>query len=282
MTPLAPGEIRARRRPFVILMIAVSRLVCGLCLAMPLTALVAESGIGQRGAGDRALFEGGGYLLLEVLRVRGPALVAAARGLLPVLALGFLVTTLCNAALLVALSAQGRLRYPAWLSAALARLPALCLLGVGTALCQGLLLLVAASVADGLPSLPSRPQQATALEVILWLVALLAAGALGGFGDVAKATLVRHESPLVVALGRAWRAVRGRPAFSLFGWVPYGVPLAVAALGAAWLTGLVDVSRPGEWRLALVLALHQSVVVVAVACRAAWFAAALRGACAIP
>ena len=98
MTPLGPSEMRARRRPFVVLSIAGVRLLLGLCLALPLASLVAESGVGQSPRGDRALFEGGGYLLLEVLRVQGANLAATARGLVPLLLLGLLVTAACNAA----------------------------------------------------------------------------------------------------------------------------------------------------------------------------------------
>jgi hypothetical protein len=266
----------------VILGVALARLFCGLCLAMPLASVLSEAGLGQRAEGDRALFESGGYLLVEVLRLHGATVTAAARGLLPVLALGLVLTSLGNGALLLALQTQGRLRGSALLSAAFSRLPALCAIAVGTALTQGLVLLVAAVLADGLPAPLSRPQQGTALQVALWLVALLAAGALGGFGDVAKAALVRYESSAVAALGRAWRVVSLRPTFGLLGWVPFSLPFAAAVLGASWLAGAVDVSRPGAWRVAAVFAAHQSVIVVAVACRAAWFAAALRAVCAAP
>jgi hypothetical protein len=281
MTPLAPGEIRARRRPFVVLCLALGRLLGGLCLAMPLASLVSESGIGQRWEGDRALFEGGGYLLLEVLRLHGAAVLAAARGLVPVLLLGLLLTSLGNAALLVALNTEGRLRWPSWSAAALERLPALGALAVATTLAQGLLVFAAALLSSGLPDPLARPQQATALQAALWLAALLLAGALGGFGDVAKAALVRHDSGLRGALERALQAVRTRPFFCLLGWVPFAVPLVASALGAAWLTGVLDVARPGAWRVAVVFMVHQGVILVAVACRAAWFAAALRGVCAM-
>ncbi|RYZ02915.1 MAG: hypothetical protein EOO73_29785 [Myxococcales bacterium] len=266
----------------MILALALGRLGAGLCLAAPLASLLAESGVGQRAEGDRALFEGGGYLLLEVLRLQGPALAAALRGLLPVLGLGLLLTALGNAALLVALSTHGRLRSLGWLGPALARLPALCALGVGTALGQGLLLLIGAIVAGGAPEGLTNPRQGTALQLAAWLAALLAAGALGGWADIAKAALVRHESPLLAALARAWQALRNRPIFGLFGWVPYALPFVLAAFGVAWLTGVVDVGRSGAWRLVVVFGLHQLVVVVAVACRAAWFARALRAVCAVP
>lgn len=281
MSSLGPGEIRARRRPFVILGVAFSRLFLGFCLALPLASLLAESGIGQRAEGDRALFEGGGYLLLEVLRLQGAALAATARGLLPLLVMGLLLTAACNAALLVALTTRGPLSSLAWLAHAAARLPAMCVLAIGTTLCQGLVLLVTATAADSVPSALAQAQRASWLGLGVWLLGAALAGALGGFADVTKAALVRHESPLTVALARAWKVLPQRPFFGLFGWLPYALPFGAAALGAAWLTETIDVSRPGEWRVAAVFALHQSVVVVAVACRAAWFARALRGACSL-
>ena len=45
---------------------------------------------------------------------------------------------------------------------------------------------------------------------------------------------------------------------------------------AAQLTGWLDVSRPGTWRITLVFVAHQLVVLASVALRAAWYARALR------
>jgi hypothetical protein len=44
----------------------------------------------------------------------------------------------------------------------------------------------------------------------------------------------------------------------------------------AKLSGLIDVSRPGAWRLVAVFAAHQLVIVTSLAARAGWFARALR------
>ncbi len=280
MTSLAPGEIRARRRPFVVLGVAVGRIVGGLCLAMPLASLLAESGIGLRAEGDRALFEGGGYLLLEVLRLHGPALIAVARGLLPVFVLGLLFTALSNAALLVALNTREELRSLGWLTRAAARLPALCILGLGTAITQGLVLLFAAMAAGSVPEALERAQRATLLQGLLWLAALALAGAIGGVSDVTKAALIRHDCSLPAALAHSWQGLSSRPIFSTFGWLPYGALFVAAAAAAAALAEALDVSRPGTWRVLSVLVAHQAVIVLSVALRAAWFAHALRRVCA--
>lgn len=276
MSALAPGELRARNRPFVVLAVAFVRAVCGLCLAFPLASLVEQSGVGQRAEGDRALFQGGGYLLVELLRLHGTSLAAAARGLLPVLALGLLLTAACNAVLLVTINARERLSSLPWLSLSLSRMPALSVLGLGTVIAQGLIVLLGALAADSVPNWLDRPQLSSALQAVAWLLTLLAAGGLGGFADLTRAALIREQATLPHALVRAWTCAKARPIRAHFGWLPYALPLLAAALLAYALTGALDVSRPGAWRVAMVFCLHQLVILVSVAARAAWFARALR------
>ena len=276
MIALGPGEIRARRRPLVIAGVTLLRLLAGFCLAWPLTSLISGSGIGQRSEGDRALFESGGYLLLEVVRLRGSELSSVARGLLPVLALGLTLTAACNAALLVALNVKGRLDRVAWLSRASGRLPAILLLGVGTALGQLVLIVAGVMAVGSIPESLARPVATSAAEAAIWLVVALAAGALGGFADVAKASLVRHESRLLGALARAWLGLRQRPIRATFGWFPYALGFALAVFLGAELCQLLDVSRPGAWRVVAVFTVHQLVILTSVAARAAWLSRALR------
>lgn len=276
MTPLGPGEMRAWRRPWVVLAIAALRLLWAFGLALPLASLIGQSGVGQWPQGDRALFEAGGYLLLEVLRTQGLDLIATLRGLVPLLALGLTLTAACNAALLVALNVRGRLALGVWLSRALLRIPALLALACAVGLLQLLLLVIGLTAAGALPDSLHRPVAISGAQVGVCLVAALLAGAVGGFADVAKAALIRHESTLLAALSRAFQCARRRPLSTCWGFLPFAVALVVAV----WLTGklseALDVSRPGSWRVAAVFAAHQLVVVAAVYLRAAWFARALR------
>jgi hypothetical protein len=267
MIAQGPGQISARRRPLLLLSVTGLRILAGLCLAWPLSALLAQTGVGLRAEGDRALFEGGGYLLLEVLRLRGGELEAVARGLLPVLALGLLLTAAGNAALLVGLNLRGRLQVRELLSRASERVPRLVVLGGGTALGQ---------FVRAVPEALAQPAATTAAEVSLWLVIALAAGALGGFSDLAKASLIRHDAPLFEALSLAFKCLRHRPIRASFGWVPYAAAFVAAALLAGKLTEVIDVARPGVWRVGCVFALHQLVVLISVTARAAWYARALR------
>jgi hypothetical protein len=276
MTALGPSEISATRRPFVVLAIAAIRLFAGFCLAFPLSSLVASSGIGMRAEGDRALFEGGGYLLLELLRLRGSELLATAHGLLPLLLLGLVLTCACNVALLVALDVRERLTSPDWLARAWARLPAQIAVAAGAALAQ-LLLVLAGSIAFGaVPERLANPVATTLGQVAVLVLVALLTGAVGGFADITKASLVRHEGPLSAGLARAWRCLRNRPFLACFGWVPYAALFLLAALAVTKLTQTLDVSRAGAWRVACVFVAHQLVILLAVACRVGWFARALR------
>jgi hypothetical protein len=276
VSALGPGQIAARRRPLLILSLAGLRILAGFCLAWPLSGLVAQAGVGLRPEGDRALFEGGGYLLLELLRLRGGELEAVARGLLPVVALGLLLTTAGNATLLVGLNLRGRVKWRELLARAVERLPGLVVLGGGTVLGQLLLLFAGMLTVDAIPESLARPVTTTCAQVALWSLVALAAGALGGFSDLAKASLVRHESPLMVGLARALQCLRHLPTRATFGWVPYALAFGTVALLAGKLTSAVDVARSGAWRVACVFAIHQLVVLTSVAARAAWYARALR------
>jgi hypothetical protein len=276
MMPLGPGEIRARNRPLLIAAVAAGRLLLGLCLAWPLASLLGDSGIAQREAGDRVLFENGGYLLLELVRLQGLALLATARGLLPLLCLGLLVTVIANGCLLVGLESPKDAGAERLLSRALRLCPALLVVGVATVLVQGALFVVAATVVDAVPEPMTRPVEASLGRAALWSLAALAAGAVGGFADMVKASLVRARQGLGEGWARARRRLRSRPLFACFGWIPYGAGVVVSASLAAAATEALDVSRPGDWRVVTVLLLHQLVILASVALRAAWYARALR------
>lgn len=276
MTVLGPGEIQARRRPFVVLALALVRLLCGLCLASPLAALVAASGVGLQARGDRALFESGGYLLLEVTRLQGPALLATARGLWPLFLLGLAITVAGNGVLLHALNERERLTSPSWVTEALRRFPALLIVGVGTALAQGALFIIGIVLADGVPDSLANPVRVTALQGVVWLLTLALLGAIGGFADVTKAALVRDDAKLSRALAHAAACAQKRPFAAIYGWLPYALLLIVSAALTGRVVEVLDIARPGAWRVALVFALHQLVVLFSQALRAAWFARALR------
>jgi hypothetical protein len=122
----------------------------------------------------------------------------------------------------------------------------------------------------------TRPAATTAVTVGLWLLLGLAMGAIGSFSDMVKAALVRHGAGVTHALKHGARCARRAPFRTCLGFLPYGLAFLVALGGASHLTGLLDVSAPGAWRVALVFAMHQAVILLSVALRAAWYARALR------
>jgi hypothetical protein len=276
VTPLGPGEIRARKRPGVILALAAVRLGVGFCLAFPVASLIAASGIGERVEGDRALFEAGGYLLLELLRTQSVGLSAAIRGIFPLFLVGLTLTVASNAALLVALNMRERLKLRTWLASTVERVPPLLALSAGTALAQGAVLLVGGVAADALPSSATAPVRSSIAQLAVWALAALVAGALGGFADVVKAALVRHQATLGDALSQALACAVRAPLRTGFGWLPYAALFLLAVAAASQVTTFCDVSRSGAWRVAVVFGVHQLVVVSSVALRAGWYARALR------
>jgi len=276
MSAVGPGQLRARQRPLLILSIAAVRAASALCLAWPLASLVAASGIGARSQGDRALFEPGGFLLLEVARLQGPALLAAAHGLLPLFGVGLVLSTLCNAGLLLGLNQSERVSASELAARTLRVAPRVLVLSAGAGLLQVVLVLVGAALADAVPEPLAKPLAATLGQVAVWLLVGLVASAVGGLADVARASLIRHEARLPQALAHAAQLAWRRPALSCFGWLPYALPLALSVALAASITEACDVARSGAWRVALVFVVHQLVIVVAVAMRAAWYARALR------
>jgi hypothetical protein len=245
-------------------------------LALPISSIVGSTGVGLRPEGDRALFEGGGYMLLELVRLSGSALSATLRGLLPIFGLGLWLTAACNAALLVALNTSGRLSRSDWLSRAATRVPGVALLGVVTSLGQLVLVVAAVLLSGAVPEPLASPVATTLGQAAVWLVAATLAGALGGLADVARAALVRYETGLLQGLLRALSSLKHRPFRSCFGWFPYALLLLAVIFAGSQLTAALDVSRAGAWRVALVFLVHQAVVLASVTARAAWFARALR------
>jgi hypothetical protein len=276
MSAVGPGRLRARAHPWLISCVAALRAGAGLCLAWPLASLLASSGVGARSEGDRALFEAGGYLLLEVARVQGPALMATAQGLLPLLGVSLVLTTLCNALLLVGLNQSERLRWSELLRRALERTPQLLAITAGAGLAQVVLVVIGSALVAALPEPLAKPVAATLLQGGAWLVVALSMGAVGGTSDVAKASLVRNDVRLTEALAHAAQITLRRPLLSAWGFVPYSLPFLLGVALAARLTEAVDVSKTGWWRVLAVFVVHQLVIVLAVAMRAAWYARTLR------
>lgn len=251
--------------------------LAALLLSLPVTALVAGTGIGRFPEGDRLLFESGGLHLTEALRVLAPFATSHARlASVAFVALGVLLL-LPHAALLVRLADPERSRASAWGRAA-ACFPPMLLLGGAALLAQVLVVLGASTLGASLETaLTGATTRAGDLAYLSSLaVGALAAAAIGVIRDLCRAMLVLESS--LDARGAFYaglRAFSSAPVRPLLRWAaPAGVGLLLLLSGAA-ATQALDVSRPGDFRVAVVALLHQSVAYALCWCRTSWFASSL-------
>lgn len=248
----------------------------GLLLASPVVAAVASTGIARFPEGDRLLFEPGGLMLAEVARSLWSAAVPLIRAeLVTGLALG-VALIVPYALLLVALSGRASSAAALW-SEVVTRVPSLLALHGLTLLAQGGALLALGTVAfqlrGALVGATSRGADLVLVGGAL-LGGLLALG-LGALRDLASAACVHGSLSSRAALADGVTALRRLPGRVLYGWAPpLGAGAALVGAGAL-LTGALDVSRPGAWRVALVLAVHQAVLLGRCLCRAFWLRRAL-------
>jgi len=273
---LAPSAISPWRRPGFIGFAFLLRSVFALIAALGLSGTVRASGIGEFSGGDRLLFEDGALYLLELLRLAGPELLAAAGASAAVLCLGLLSGLLVAAVLLTALNTDGRLGVGSALGRAAALFPTFFLLGALVLLAQSALLLGASMTFALVNAASSSERSADLLAAAVALVAGLCALALGSLLDVARAAAVRHELASKHALLFALDVARRAPAGALLGSFPYTAAGALIVLGAALATGAIDVGAPGAGRLLAVAALHQLTLLALLVLRAAWLSRALR------
>lgn len=253
------------------------RAAAGLVLASPLLAAVASTGITRFPEGDRLLFEPGGLMLVEVARTLSSAVVPLLQAELVmglVLALGLVVP---YAVLLVALSRREPRTLSELFGTALTRVPPLVALQGLTLLAESAALLALATFAAGLRE---TLVGATSRRADLVFLAVLALGGLvllglGALRDLSSAACVEETLGSPAALRRGVASLLRAP-----GAVCSGFGAALVAAGAcvaagALLTGALDVGRPGAFRVALVLLVHQAVLLGRSVVRAFWLHRAL-------
>ena len=278
MTPAETSRIAAWRRPGAVVWFWAWRLFVAWMAAAPVGRAFAGTGVGRLPDGDGALFQPGGLLLVETLRIGGGVLGAAMRGATTTTMVLGAVGLLPLSALLAALCHSGKLRLSTWTARALEHVPAFALLSGITLVLQALLAMLTTAMLFALDDPLRRFFDERAHELALATLALPAVLAALFFGlaeDVARAHAVRRRS----TGWRAWLAALGlllrRPGAVLIGWFAPAL-WAIAALGAAeLLTRALDVSQPGAARLLGVVVVHQLAALVFAFGRASWLARAL-------
>jgi len=263
-----------RRRWGLLAFTALANLVLSSLAATPWALAVKSGSLSAFHDPDAALFADGGMILVEWLRVDGPALLGALRAVLLLTSVSALVLLFPAALLVVGLADSERLSFARHGQRAVAALPRFLLLFGGTLLCQALLVLLCL-VLGGAGMGALAPAYSPWLSLALALTLLLAWALPSLLQDLTRAVLVTSESRVPAALGRAIRILLSQPLRVLGS---YLVPAALAWLVAS--VGLVltaKLARQSHAEIAgwLNFVVHQASLCLLVALRAYWLVRAL-------
>lgn len=263
---------RTRRAWRAVLWVWGLRLLAAWIVASPLARALTSSVAAQHPRGDAILFDAGGLELVESLRLSLPVLASEIKGALLIgTALGAL-SLIPAAVLLAALVEETPSGLPRWLGRAVELFPRFVLSFGARLFCQGAILAAGAialvRVHRRLASSWSE-QSAAFTAAGLGLLVLAAAAALGILEDLVRAETVRGEA-LGRALRRGAQLLCARWVTLTASWLLMAACSLLLALVAAPLVGVLDVSRPGAWRLVGVTLVHQGVALGLVIARSLW------------
>lgn len=306
MTPLAPADIRARKRPMAVLFVFFSELAWALLIATPVHAW-ARHAWGAHPDGDAVLFLPGGRDLLMWLGQEDAGASVTTRTAMVLLAVSAIAMQVPLGALLASLAfsrgpknrdADAELDVDAGRPlttvasvrvGAGAFLPLAALLALGTiatVIVLGLGALASSAVDHGLVASLGDARSFT-LRLVTFAVFAAVACVLGVFVDLARAAIGRETaesaadgtsssgwSVMLRGVKSAMRTSRRSIGRATLGWgwrAAVGVLLVAVGYAAADALG----GRGGSALLALFF-VHQAIVLGRVALRASWMAQALR------
>lgn len=266
----APPATAFRRKGYVLFDHAV-RVTASVLLALPAAGAIRGTGVTRLPSGDRALFEPGGLMLLEALRVLKPQ----AGGLMTTALLtAFTLAALLvvpHAILLTSLARGERRSVSATVAEAVARLPALYSLSALGFLAKCLLFALCVTLAgfarDGVGGANERAQDlmfaaVAALGVLGWIAG-------GAVTDLARAACVDGRQRVRDAALAALGTLGARPLRVAACYALYTSSALVLVVAAGALVSQLDVSRPETARFAAVAVLHQLVALALAFLRAA-------------
>jgi hypothetical protein len=261
-----------------VLMVWLFRVGAGLAVSYPTARVVGVFIPPAFPTSDAALFEPGGLYAVEAVRLGGRAITASLEGSGFVFLLGSIAACFPLAIALTGLlhpdESVGRLA-----RRAAEAMPSLVVLGGTFALLQTIgMAIVAGGIATFSGSLDAVMDEPLA-DICVWLVALAATLPVVGIGlihDLARAAVLRHETRARGAMFAALGVVRRMPRIVVARWF-FPAIAGVGLVGvAAFVSGALDVSRPGAARVAGVFMLHQATVLGLVVLRLFWLGEALR------
>jgi hypothetical protein len=276
-TPGEPGRSaapHARRRPGLVAILYAYHALVGLLLALP-AAITLGAPTARWPRRQAEIFDPGGLMLLESLRLSRRALPAVETAAGAVAAVALLAGVLPLAALLVGLDREGRLEAGRLAGRAAAHTGTLALVtGLGAlfqALVAGVVVLVGEEVLNAIhPAAPAR-DIGDVVVVALGAAAALLAGVLR---DLAATAAVRGDHGLYLAGARALHAARHAGGRALAAWAWRAALGLGAVLLGAWLAP-PPAGATGA-AVALGVVLHQAAIAGATFAHASWLAAAMR------
>ncbi|HVU05377.1 MAG TPA: hypothetical protein VHE30_26700 [Polyangiaceae bacterium] len=259
-----------------VLVVFAYRLAAGLVVGYPMARAFGALGATSLPDGDLELFAPRGFRLMETLRLGARPLVAAVEsGLLAsvVVGVGAVVPLVFALSALAAPDADAR----STASRTADRLSASLLVsGLGLVLKAALVALLSGfGFAAGLAAFGSfHDERVPDLGGVLFAApGLVLVTGVGLATDLALAILARLGGAALGALSRAVSLLRSRPGAVLRAFTENVVGASLLVVSAAWLTGAIDVSRPGGLRIFAVVLVHQTAVFGVVALRMRYFGA---------
>jgi len=257
----------------------ISRTLLGLLVSYPIVLAIQASSMTSGPEGDAVLFQPGGLLLLELLRIGGPWLASALRLVLLLALLSAILELVPLALALDLLWLPGGMLLERS-ARALRLFPKFLALGAIALLAQAALLLAASLLGAALkPALSSADERLRSIAPIALIgLALLGCGWFGGVLDIARARLVqrgRRECSVQSALSHALLCLKRRPFSVLIGMYPSVAGSALACLTAAWLLARQSSAAPSSTAIALGFGAHQLAVLFSIAWRVRWLGTAL-------
>jgi hypothetical protein len=275
-TPALPWWARPWSPLFAVLVVYAMRALIAVALTWPFARIIADPALALAG-GDRVLFADGAVYVAEVARLYTAELASLAVGQ----AVSWLLLAYCGlvplAALIVVLSAEGRIGARRIADRALPSLGPLSLLLGLSVVAMAVAWVFPAAIFELVETkLTQRVGDVAgdAVKVGFRLIPLGSMLFVGIVHDLARVAVVRDELSAFSALGVAWSAIRERGAAALAGWSIRAGLGALLVLGAALAAPALGVESGA--RFAAVLVVHQAVALGLVSLRAHWLAHALR------
>ncbi len=266
------------RRPGALGLVWLTRLGFAWLVAGPVARALVAFGVLNHPRGDAVLFDAGGVWLAEAVRASLKAGAVEFRGAVVTGATLAWLGLIPLAGLMVALRERPKHPLGLCLARAVAVFPRFTLLAGATLFVQSVLglgcLLASVVVHRRLPTSLSEPK-ADLLALGVLAIGLLASLWIGIVEDLARAAVVNHDAGILSAIRHAFSSLAKRPfaligSWSLFALIGWGV-----VLGAAFVTGVLDVSRSADIRVFAALLIHQTAAFACVATRAFWLSIAL-------